>query len=305
MAFHFPCALRSVACTMERACCPFARPNSAVANPEALKRFLGTPTVEDGSNDPLSLLTTTNVEALSQNMHCLNRTEPEQSHQRPLLGPPVSPIRRSSKRQRIVFADDKNSILAKTLKGVSLHRLCCKPNVSVDEVEYVLRRDPSAATRRLKLKTIKYVYQPMTQTNRQGLASEPYTLPLNLAMAHHVNAEVLNMLIDAAPSVLMKTDGSMHESPLQVLLKHSRNDLATLDHMLATKPQCGLLFDRHLNTAIHTAVRWNASLPIVARLVALYPKLLRVHNRHHQTPGECAQQTSICSEAVCSYLWPR
>ena len=186
----------------------------------------------------------------------------------------------------------------------SLHRACCRPGVTPMEIYQLLQRDPGAASRSERLQTSKAVYDHGLQRRVEKLVNEPYTLPLNLAIAHRQSNQVLDMLMNVAPAVLTMRDGPEREGPLSILLKCSPQDTDTVDRMLLLSPKCVALRDKRGNTPAHIACTRTAALDAVRHICIMYPESLRMRNSHGHTPLRLAElYTRTCSEEVCAFLW--
>jgi len=190
------------------------------------------------------------------------------------------------------------------VKGAELHRLCCNPSVTREAIDRVLRVDPSSASRPMSVQSHKAVYNCVRQTMETKVVKESYSYPLNIAIKNKVSMGVIEMLLDAAPSVLLKKDGPQQETPLCVLLKTSPQNLAAVDCFLLSSPRSAAIKDRHLNTPLHIACSRGASLEVVKHLCILYHEPLFMENWHGKTPLKLTQErTSTCSEEVSMYLW--
>lgn len=137
----------------------------------------------------------------------------------------------------------------------------------------------------------------------QKLTKEPYTYPLNLAIRYKVCNQVLDMLVDAAPQVLTRVDGSLRETPLAVVLKYQPKNVTLFDKLLLDCPSAAMVKDRYDNTITHIGARQGVDVEMVRHMVILHPESLAQRNFHGLTPCELAQQrTSLGTDAVATFL---
>lgn len=187
-----------------------------------------------------------------------------------------------------------------------LHKACCNPKVSPNDIERLLRIDPTAASRSIVLKSLKRAYNPILRTVTKRVLQETYSFPLNLAIQYRASARVIEMLVDAAPHVLHCTDGSLQETPLAIFLKHHPHNVSTFDKMLLDAPHAASVKDRHHNTLAHIGARQGIAVEMMSHICILYPESLKERNFHGKTPIELAQQhTSSRNEAIASFLWEK
>jgi hypothetical protein len=198
-----------------------------------------------------------------------------------------------------------NTKCIKLEKDAALHRACCKSNVSVEEIDTILRMDPLAASRAMVVRSVKTYYNPILVKAEQRCVKEIYSYPLNIAIKNRVHRSVLDMLIEAAPSILSLKDGSAMETSPAILLKNA-GLVATLDKMMLANSMCATSCDRHMNTLLHVACTHGASLEIVRHLCIMYPEAMQMRNRHFKTPLELSQQRiASAADAVSTFLLER
>lgn len=186
-----------------------------------------------------------------------------------------------------------------------LHLACLRPAVTVKEIDQLLRRDARAAAKSVTLTTSKTVVDPVTLKQETKSVKEMYTLPLLLAIKNQASSEVLKMLIDAAPSVLLLLDGNQRESPLCAYLRLTPcPDLSVVEEMLRKSPKCVFTVDRHDNTVLHVACARGAGVDILQRLCRAFPQGLKRWNFHGKTPSQLVQQRTVtCSDDVSRLMW--
>ena len=186
----------------------------------------------------------------------------------------------------------------------ALHRACCNPNVTVDDLAQILLQDPTSISRKLVISTTRPVYNPGIGEVEQRMLAEPYKYPLNLAIEHSASFDVVEMLMTSDPSVLLENDGVQGECSLLILLKRSPRSCVMLDLLLLQDPRCVMVIDRHQNTALHVACFYGASEEVLRHLCILQRHALWMRNFHGDTPLMVAQnRISVCSDAIVQFLW--
>jgi hypothetical protein len=186
-----------------------------------------------------------------------------------------------------------------------LHLACTRPNVSAHEIDLLLRRDAKAANKPcFSMTTSKKISNPLTLKTETQIIKERFTLPLNLAIKNNATPDVLKMLINAAPSVLLMQDGPQRETPLCAYLRLTPSpDVSVVDAMLLKKPRCAFATDRHHNTALHVACNRGVSIDILRHLHILDPKAWQRRNFHDKTPYQLVQQRTVsCSDEVSRFF---
>lgn len=188
--------------------------------------------------------------------------------------------------------------------GTLVHRACCNPRLSVNDLAQLLLQDPFAISRTIELMSWKEVYNPSSGTIEHRTVPETYSYPLNLAIEHGASLDVIQMLVTSDPSVILKKDGPQGETSLLILLKRSPSSHRTVDLLLLSDPRCALATDRHQNTALHVACFSGASLLTVQHLCMVNQEAMAMRNFHGRTPLQVAQnRISSCSDDVVEFLW--
>ncbi|GKY97792.1 hypothetical protein MPSEU_000737400 [Mayamaea pseudoterrestris] len=186
----------------------------------------------------------------------------------------------------------------------SLHRACCRSDVTVDDLAQLLLQDPSSVTRQVRLVSPKMVFNPFTYKVEQRVVAEPFKYALNLAIHHGASFDVIEMLMIADPSVLLKCDGLQCESSLLILLKRSPSSCMKVDLLLQQDPRCASLTDRHQNTALHVACFSGASMEVISHLCCIHRAAIGMRDFHGRTPLQVAQnRISSCSDEIVQFLW--
>ncbi len=191
----------------------------------------------------------------------------------------------------------------------ALHH-ACRQSPTISALEEILRKDPQAASRSIRLTTTKKVYSIQKGCLEDRTVPEPYRYPLNIAISNKASAEVIERLATAAPEILTSFDGlavgkqeHSNLTSLHILLRHRPDDTSSVDMMLLKRPSVATLVDRHGNTPLHTAVIHSASLKTIHHLNLFNPDHIKRRNGNGCTPLQLAQSLSFCSQKVVSYLW--
>jgi hypothetical protein len=159
-------------------------------------------------------------------------------------------------------------------------------------VESALRIDPEAVRRAVPI------------TLEKGQSRKPqnvYGYPVNVALTHGASMEVLKMLTEAGPDVLVQKDGTDGSGSLGIALM-SKCDVSVVNMLVQANPDCAKVSDRRGNYPLHVATNYGISLGIVMRLYAMYPKALQMRNFHSETPLDIAQRSTRCAEEVMNFL---
>lgn len=173
-----------------------------------------------------------------------------------------------------------------------LHQSCRLYPTTAPVVESALRIDPEA------------VRKAIAVPHEKGQPKKPehlYGYPVNIVLTHGGSMEVIKMLIDAAPDVLVKKDGNDGSGSLGIALMH-KADMNLVNMLVQANPDCAKVPDRRGNYPLHVAVSHGVPSQIVKRLHAMYPKALQMRNFHSQTPLDIAQRSTRCPEEIMNYL---
>jgi ankyrin repeat protein len=173
--------------------------------------------------------------------------------------------------------------------GSLLHQSCRLYPKTAAVVESALRIDPNA------------IRKAVPVASEKGQARKGYGYPINLAITHGASVEVIKMLIQAGPDVLVQKDGTDGSGSLGIALANNA-DIQVIEVLLQANPECVEVADRRGNYPLHVAVSNGASFQIVKRLHSMYPMALQMRNFHSQTPLDIAQRSTRCSEEVMNFL---
>lgn len=165
-----------------------------------------------------------------------------------------------------------------------LHQSCRLYPTTNAVVESALRVDPDAVRR------------PVS-----GEGKNSYGYPINVALSHRASVEVLAMLVNAGPDVLVKKDGSEGSGSLGIALA-ANWDLNVIDLLLNANRECASVADRRGNYPLHIAVSAGLPLTTVKRVLIAYPQAQEMRNFHSQTPLEIAQRSMRVGEDVLGFL---
>lgn len=188
-----------------------------------------------------------------------------------------------------------------------LHDSCRLYPTTRAVVESALRLNPSSIRqRRNPPKSSPQFSRKELRTPVRANAS-PYptgcTIPLNIALENGASFEVVKLLVDECPEVILAEDGPQGCGSLSVALYHSSaNDIVLA--LIAIKPESVKMVDRrHSNLPLHVACAKGASFEVIQSLVQLFPKALHHRNFHGQTPLDiCQRHSSVCSDSVTDFL---
>jgi len=162
-----------------------------------------------------------------------------------------------------------------------LHRVCCRPTITAGQIDQLLGKDRLAASRSFN------VVVKTTEGKK-----EPYSYPVNLAIKHGLNKEVVEKLVAAAPSVLMLKDGNSRETTLHVLARYYRQEYKDVfNNILLNSPRSAAVLDRNQDTPLHIACQNNISLGAVRNLCILYPQAVTLVNKQDKTPLELLERS--------------
>jgi hypothetical protein len=128
---------------------------------------------------------------------------------------------------------------------------------------------------------------------------EGYSYPINIALQHNASVEVLQLLCDADPSILVERDGGCCSLTIALQEKYDMNVVSLILH---ANPDVVRVSDRRNNYPLHTAAVYGSSLHIIKLLCSTYPNAIRKNNFHGQTPLDIASRSSICSDEVIDFL---
>ena len=171
-----------------------------------------------------------------------------------------------------------------------LHDACRLFPNSDTVVETALRMDPDAVRRSVIF------------TGDKDRDNHIYGYPINLALTHGAGEEMLQLLAQSGPDVLVLKDGSDCGASLGIALSSKTCTLATVELLLSANDKCAQIADRRGNYPLHVAVRYGFPVDLVMRLYAAYPKAQGMRNFHSQTPLDIAIQVSQCPEEVTDFL---
>ena len=171
-----------------------------------------------------------------------------------------------------------------------LHDACRLFPNSDTVVETALRMDGDAVRRSVIF------------TSDKEIDNHIYGYPINLALTHGAREEILKLLVEAGPDVLVLKDGADCGASLGIALSSNTCTLAIVELLLSANHRCAQIADRRGNYPLHIAVNYGSPLEIIMRLYAAYPKAQGMRNFHSQTPLDIAIQSSRCPEEVTDFL---
>ena len=173
-----------------------------------------------------------------------------------------------------------------------LHQSCRLYPKTSAVVESALRIDPDSVRRAIPVKA---------EQGQSKKSQNVYGYPVNVALTHGGSVEVLKLLIEAGPDVLVQKDGTSGSGSLSIALS-SKCDITTVNMLVQANVECVKLADRRGNFPLHVAVNYGHPLQIVKRLYSIYPDALKMRNFHSETPLDIAQRSTRCAEEVMNFL---
>ena len=187
-----------------------------------------------------------------------------------------------------------------------LHNSCKLYPTNVDIVRSALLFDPEAIRRQVHVTpapdaAIRTAEQP---TTKRPKLEQHCVYPINIALQHKASADVIQLLAETGPDVLVLPDGPSQASSLAIALSSATcRDLATLKLLLAANPQQAAVTDFQNATPLHLV----ASLPTVTlELVKLvykaHPAAVLQTNLRGDTPVQVAERNPYCAESIVDYL---
>jgi hypothetical protein len=175
-----------------------------------------------------------------------------------------------------------------------VHQACELYPQSETIVASALRVDGEGARRR---RSVCASYT--TKSHKRSRHLHEY--PITIALHHDASLSVLQLLVDAAPDVLVQVDGDEQGSALSTALMQKR-DLSIISLLLEANPDQVRVHDRYRNYPLHASCIYGACLKVVQLVASAYPSALRKKNFHGMTPLDIAQRNAFCSDDVIDYL---
>jgi hypothetical protein len=176
------------------------------------------------------------------------------------------------------YYNNNSSATENKASSVYLHRACCLPEITTEQIKQLLLADPLAASR------------PATIVIHGS--SPLYSYPLNLAIHHNARPEVLALLIQVAPQVLALPDGPTNTRQtysLHLLLEHRPDDIKTVLEMIFANPKVTAMRDDELNYPLHIACLRNSPTETIHHLCTLYPEAKVGKNAQGKTPADLVE----------------
>jgi hypothetical protein len=173
-----------------------------------------------------------------------------------------------------------------------LHQSCRLYPTTAAVVESALRIDPDA---------VRNPITPPLEKGQSKKVQNTYGYPINVALSYGGNVEVVKMLAEAAPDILLQKDGTDGSGSLGIALM-VKQEWPVIAVLLRTNVECLKVSDRRGNYPLHVAANHGIPLGVVRKLYRLYPKALQMRNFHSETPLDIAQRSTRCSEEVINFL---
>jgi hypothetical protein len=180
-----------------------------------------------------------------------------------------------------------------------LHQACHLYPETTAVVLSAIRLDPTSISRRVP--TPATVAEDGGQTQRKRTKLEGYSLPINIALKSNASLDVLKLLCQAGPAMLVEQDGPESCNSLSTAL-YLVKSMEVVQLLIKSNPNSPKTLDRHSNLPLHVACFKGSSLQVVHLLVANYPSSVKQKNLNGLTALEIAQRTQKCEDAVIDYL---
>jgi ankyrin repeat protein len=160
------------------------------------------------------------------------------------------------------------------ISGGLLHRACQLFPNSPEIIRSALLVDAEAIRQREKLSLISNCSGNKRAHKRRTRTSEPYALPINIALRNKASYRALKILVDAGADTVEIGDGYEGSTSLSIALKMNPKNVSVTDLLLSSNPRCAMVPDRHQNYPLHVACLRGSSLEVVVRLYSEYPNAL-------------------------------
>ena len=196
-----------------------------------------------------------------------------------------------------------------------LHNSCRLYPTTVDIVRSALSFDSQAIRRAVPFGS---QYQPPlsnlpevdvqhnnNQTKKRKVADDAYLYPINIALRHQASLDVVKLLTEAGPDVLLRRDGPWKCSALAIALQLDR-PLDVIKTLLLANRQQTLVTDWQNGLPLHTAVSGrNVSLDVVRLIFRACPDAILRTNVRGENPVQVAERNRFCREEIVDYLQGR
>jgi len=180
-----------------------------------------------------------------------------------------------------------------------LHNSCKLYATTVSIVQSALELDPTAIDRPIAM---------VCKSSKSGNtnSSPRFSYPLNIGLRYGASADVVQLLVSAAPHVVHQPDGPLAQGSLQIAL-HMDASQDVLELLVSSSSSSSsssnhIMRDRHDNTPIHTALLCGTSLDTLTWLVVRYTAALNMRNFHGHRPLEVAQHRTWIAEEILNFV---
>lgn len=165
----------------------------------------------------------------------------------------------------------------------ALHEECCVSDPSLERIESILQDHVMDASRRMLL---RHSCTSNEADEKPQLCCESYSFPLNLAIHHQAQPQVLSRLLRAAPQILALPDGPCRETSLHVLLRSLPQCTEVVLEMLVCQPSLASERDMRGNYPLHLACEYGASIHTLQYLCIVFPSARDAKNADDKTPND-------------------
>jgi len=211
---------------------------------------------------------------------------------------PEQPTEGSNKKLYSMTQVLSDSPQVDTMPSSLLHQACHLYPETIAVVASAIRLDPSAISRRAQTPAdaADDEQRHPKRTKRNG-----YSLPVNIALKSNASIDVLRVLCQAGPKVLLERDGPEACTALANAI-YLDSPVEILQLLIETNPNSSKTMDRHSNLPLHVACSKGCSLQIIQILVNSFPDSVNQKNFDGRTALEIAQRTQVCDDSVIDYL---
>ncbi|CAB9514917.1 expressed unknown protein [Seminavis robusta] len=129
-----------------------------------------------------------------------------------------------------------------------------------------------------------------------------FAYPVNIAINNQASSDVVKVLANAAPQVLVQPEAPSGLTTLQIALQKQPKNFKLIQALLQANPTSSQVLTNRKSTPLHMACQKGCPLPIVQAIFKANPAALHQQNLHGETPLLLAERTLICPEDVANYL---
>jgi len=183
-----------------------------------------------------------------------------------------------------------------------LHNSCKLYPNSLEIVRSALQFDPGAIRRAVLVESTQEETSCTEQLSKKQKVSNGFSYPVNIAIRHKGSPDVIEMLAQAAPDVLVMHDGPYQGSSIATAIR-SVCDVSIIKALLDANRDQTRVVDRLHDLPLHTALCVpTVSLEVVKLILNAFPDALIKTNIRGETPVQVAERNQHCKEDIVNYL---